>query len=695
MAWTPHRALRAGLLAAAMLAICAPITRASSDTDQAENGTEVVDSFYKAMGDTPGFEQVEDVEKVVSLLEGGKDDTQEALFDLTLQVTDLSRQLDAVKADVANMRADLTDVVRQTAADHNLALITAVAQENGRNTVNLKDLFPVAPGDVSYSGFRARIRQAGGAASPVSWQTAYHIANDAQTSADDFVNPATQATYWQAADVVMKPESDGQGHTTNQTVRVTAFKPYPALKAYLFSLQVWVSAATIWSQGDPLAVKRQYGPAFARHAAFLTWMAKAGKGPNGTLPLPDQVAGQISCRESMSKYPDKAGQCHRQVGCFDRIALKSVLLPTIASWPQADANSQCTYNPDFAQDLPGASAAAEVYGVKAMTDMAGILNQMAAFGYASPPGPAVPPGSFGGSPTDEATLVIYGVTAEGQVTWYSKAGGATGAWSRPTVVASRWPLVSLTPAGGPDFFAVGQYGQLEWRELGADPRLIHPAASLGTGWTAYPRVFGGADGVIYAIQSDGALLWFRRSATGALEGPLVVGSGWNGFTAVFSAGHGVIYAIKPNGDLVWYRHSDYLTGTTVGPSGPRSGNSSRVFGSAAIVEAAGVPHWSGPITVGNGWAGFKTVVPAGDGVILAIRPNGELDWYKHDDYLTGTSLGQPSAPGGAVMKSRLGRGEEPVPIAHWRGPIAIGTGWDRYAAVAAEVGNSSGSNNIR
>jgi hypothetical protein len=40
-----------------------------------------------------------------------------------------------------------------------------------------------------------------------------------------------------------------------------------------------------------------------------------------------------------------------------------------------------------------------------------------------------------------------------------------------------------------------------------------------------------------------------------------IGSGWNGFSMVVAGGGGVIYAIQPNGDLMWYRHLDPTGGS--------------------------------------------------------------------------------------------------------------------------------------
>ena len=63
--------------------------------------------------------------------------------------------------------------------------------------------------------------------------------------------------------------------------------------------------------------------------------------------------------------------------------------------------------------------------------------------------------------------------------------------------------------------------------------------------------------------------------------------------------------------------------------------------------------------MGSGWQDFRRVVPVGDGVLLAITEGGELLWYKHTNYLTGTT--------------------------RWKGPVRIGSGWQGFRAVFAII----------
>jgi len=91
-------------------------------------------------------------------------------------------------------------------------------------------------------------------------------------------------------------------------------------------------------------------------------------------------------------------------------------------------------------------------------------------------------------------------------------------------------------------------------------------------WTNFKHVFSGGDGVIYAVKnveldartgrrSGGDLMWYRHdgwrdggSSWAAGDAGKKVGTGWGNFKHVFAGRDGVIYAVQENGDLLWYRH---------------------------------------------------------------------------------------------------------------------------------------------
>jgi tachylectin len=71
---------------------------------------------------------------------------------------------------------------------------------------------------------------------------------------------------------------------------------------------------------------------------------------------------------------------------------------------------------------------------------------------------------------------------------------------------------------------------------------------------------------------------------------------------------GRIFGIPTNGDLNWYR---YLGNGEPDRSGARGW----------------LPNSGNPI--GNGWQNFLHVLGAGNGVVLAVQPDGDLRWYQY------------------------------------------------------------------
>lgn len=165
------------------------------------------------------------------------------------------------------------------------------------------------------------------------------------------------------------------------------------------------------------------------------------------------------------------------------------------------------------------------------------------------------------------------------------------------------------------------------------------------------RGFLGDDVSIYMIDDDGDLKWFRdvEEPAGALRwapgSGRRIGLGWD-FAQVFAGGDGVIYGIHENGDLLFYR--DEL----------RDGSNGR------FAETGWSPASSAKI--GWGWE-FAHVFSSGDGVIYAIRENGDMHWY-HDLARDGSNDASDNT------------GWDP------RGGIQIGGGWDYRVVFAGRDG---------
>ncbi len=238
---------------------------------------------------------------------------------------------------------------------------------------------------------------------------------------------------------------------------------------------------------------------------------------------------------------------------------------------------------------------------------------------------------------------IYAVTGDGSLLWYRDelrdgTNGANGehGWAAlsGSAIGAGWqefPLVAA--AGGGVLYAVGEDGQLVWFRDELDDGSNGPAggrgwapasgSEIGSGWDAFRTVVSGGGGVLYAIDGNGDLLWYRDELRDGTNGPdggrgwapgsgSRIGSGWDAFRTVVSGGGGVLYAIDGNGNLLWYR-DDLRNGTN------------GAHGETGWAPGSGTP-------IGSGWGDFRTVVCGGaaDGILYAVTTSTDLLFYRDD-----------------------------------------------------------------
>jgi N,N-dimethylformamidase len=190
----------------------------------------------------------------------------------------------------------------------------------------------------------------------------------------------------------------------------------------------------------------------------------------------------------------------------------------------------------------------------------------------------------------------------------------------------------------------------------------------------------GGNGVLYAIQADGALLWYQH--TGWANGTqvwspgssLVIGSGWHQFTTVLANSDGQIYALRPDGTLLWYRY--ILSNSTTGAGSWAAGSGSvigngfnrfaRIFGGWGGVvyglDAAGDMYWyryaagngtnawganTGAL-IGSGWNEYPWLMADPDGVIYGVQQGGNLNWWRYNVPNVNTGIGAWANGGSAI-----------------------------------------------
>ncbi|MGW5672944.1 N,N-dimethylformamidase beta subunit family domain-containing protein [Micromonospora sp. NPDC003776] len=183
------------------------------------------------------------------------------------------------------------------------------------------------------------------------------------------------------------------------------------------------------------------------------------------------------------------------------------------------------------------------------------------------------------------------------------------------------------------------------------------------------QLVGGGNGVIYAIQADGSLLWYRHAGwqtagSGWASGSgRRIGSGWNQFLTVLGSTDGSLYGVRADGTIHYHRYvcTDYTTGAGYWTGGRQIAQGlnrfPRVFGFDGVVygvDAEGALHgyryipstgrWTGGTRIGGNFKSYQLQADS-SGVIYAWR-FGEVFWYR--------SLGGGLwAPGSGF---RLGRG---------------------------------------
>ncbi len=216
-------------------------------------------------------------------------------------------------------------------------------------------------------------------------------------------------------------------------------------------------------------------------------------------------------------------------------------------------------------------------------------------------------------------------------------------WNPPQVVGRGWAVgnKNVLPAGQQAIYVVKDNGELMryWHSGAFDGSFTWGDAPqmVGTGW-AGPLVVPSDDGVVYTITDDGILHWHRNPHFADSKGSpnlwansVNVGRGWSGFKHVFSGGKGVIYVVNNENKLMWFRHKAYLNPTAM----PEAGASD-------AQHVAWQNSWEGPKEVSTGWDGFTRIFSPGDGHIYGIAANGDLMWYRHLGWQNGTLVWDPN-----------------------------------------------------
>lgn len=187
------------------------------------------------------------------------------------------------------------------------------------------------------------------------------------------------------------------------------------------------------------------------------------------------------------------------------------------------------------------------------------------------------------------------------------------------------------------------------------PRAETVAAGVFDPHQRWSRLVGGGDGIVYAVQADGRLFWYRHRGwpTGAYDWSngtgTEIGSGWHEFVTVLADVDGELYGVHGNGDVLRFKrvvtdpntgegHWESGTGTKVGSGFDRF---PRVFGGPDGViwgvDAGGLLYrsWNDagtltpPQQVGSGFNVPRYLMADTGGVIYAVDGTGALTWFRY------------------------------------------------------------------
>jgi hypothetical protein len=248
--------------------------------------------------------------------------------------------------------------------------------------------------------------------------------------------------------------------------------------------------------------------------------------------------------------------------------------------------------------------------------------------------------------------VLYGVKQDGTLMWQrheiNPGSRRPHTWVTPTRVGDGWKagVQNVYPAGQNAIYTLSDNGDLRWfwhtGVLDGSYRWREPSQLVGTGWNEFAKIVPMDKGVIYGIYPNGDVRWHRhlnymtgQGGTGdsAWAKSKLVQSGFDKYRTVFGGGNGVLYAVGNDGKLYWYRHKDYVDKPAILPVNLPKGLNAKTI---AVLKNIWTNSWEGPKVVGDGWDTPLKLFSPGEGHIYAIMPNGDLMYYRHTGWQNGT-----------------------------------------------------------
>jgi hypothetical protein len=199
-------------------------------------------------------------------------------------------------------------------------------------------------------------------------------------------------------------------------------------------------------------------------------------------------------------------------------------------------------------------------------------------------------------------------------------------------------FVGFVPGGNGILYAIQADGALYWyRHLGWQTGSASWAnggngVKIGADWHQFTNVLAAADGELFAFHADGSLSWYRYILTNSSTGAgywasgsgSVIGTGFNRYQRIFGGFDNVLYCEDADGNLFWYK---YL----------------------AANGSAGWANGGNGLQIGAGWKPFVQVWADSSGVVFGVYQTGDLYWWRRIVQNTSTGAGYWVNGGNAIL----------------------------------------------
>ena len=417
------------------------------------------------------------------------------------------------------------------------------------------------------------------------------------------------------------------------------FKPLPTLQIYTAALIAWMAALDYASNGDTASVKNNYGAKLQQHIDNLSVRANWNKF-NGQQPqtLPEKLISHIrSYYVTLHPVPDSNRECDVAEYIDDGFAREVRHVGKNITYTAQTSNDMCGPGKLVNYESGDEQALETSYGLGVMETLVKKLTHLRDQGtireqYI---------GTF--TPTSVMSEYIYTVRRDGSLWWQEDTiGFAPGkvqhVLSDAKHIGDGWDSAQdIIPGGSGTIYALRKNGDLVWYHHNGyrdgSVSWVGPKR-VGTGWNVCKQIIPMGYGVLYCVRPDGALQWNKhnnyRTGDGFYAGwapAKIVATGWDKYKFVFGGGDGVLYAVTNDGKILWFRHNAFTDAVAMPPPGNSMVN--------AAQRMAWAKTWEGPKEVGHGWGGVIKAFAAGNGHIYGLDSAGDLYGYIHSGFDNG------------------------------------------------------------